>query len=105
MAPGYRRGYFDDGTQLGSSTSDQCRIDSIAQSWSVTPGRRIRLVPCAPWPPCTGSSFAAMFRAQARTVKVLEKDPTPHIHYFIAETGGLLEPHELQTWRLLHVAP
>ena len=31
----YRRGYFDDGTPLGSSTSDECRIDSIAQSWSV----------------------------------------------------------------------
>ena len=31
----YRRGYFDDGTPLGSATSDECRIDSIAQSWSV----------------------------------------------------------------------
>jgi len=31
----YRRGYYDDGTPLGSSTSGECRIDSIAQSWSV----------------------------------------------------------------------
>jgi cyclic beta-1,2-glucan synthetase len=31
----YRRAYFDDGTPLGSSESDECRIDSIAQSWSV----------------------------------------------------------------------
>ena len=31
----YRRAYFDDGTPLGSATSDECRIDSIAQSWSV----------------------------------------------------------------------
>ena len=31
----YRRGYFDDGTPLGSSTSAECRIDSIAQSWAV----------------------------------------------------------------------
>src|SRR5688572_22159172 len=31
----YRRGYFDDGTPLGSSGSDECRIDSIAQSWAV----------------------------------------------------------------------
>ena len=31
----YRRGYFDDGTPLGSATSTECRIDSIAQSWSV----------------------------------------------------------------------
>ena len=52
-----------------------------------------------------GPTLAAMFRAQARAVKVLEKDPTPYIHYFIRETGGLLEPHEFQTWRLLHAAP
>jgi len=31
----YRRGYFDDGTPLGSVSNDECRIDSIAQSWSV----------------------------------------------------------------------
>jgi cyclic beta-1,2-glucan synthetase len=31
----YRRGYFDDGTPLGSAGSIECRIDSIAQSWSV----------------------------------------------------------------------
>lgn len=31
----YRRAYFDDGTPLGSSTSDDCKIDSLAQSWSV----------------------------------------------------------------------
>jgi NitT/TauT family transport system substrate-binding protein len=52
-----------------------------------------------------GATLAAMFRAQARAVKVLEKDPTPYLHYLIAETGGLLKPHELQTWRLLHAAP
>jgi len=34
----YRRGYFDDGTPLGSATSAECRIDSIAQSWSVISG-------------------------------------------------------------------
>jgi cyclic beta-1,2-glucan synthetase len=31
----YRRGYFDDGTPFGSVLSEECRIDSIAQSWSV----------------------------------------------------------------------
>ena len=31
----YRRGYFDDGTPLGSSRAEECRIDSVAQSWSV----------------------------------------------------------------------
>ncbi len=34
----YRRGYYDDGTPLGSATSDECRIDAIAQSWSVIAG-------------------------------------------------------------------
>lgn len=35
----YRRGYFDDGTPLGSATSTECRIDAIAQSWAVLSGQ------------------------------------------------------------------
>jgi cyclic beta-1,2-glucan synthetase len=34
----YRRATFDDGTWLGSSESDECQIDSIAQSWAVLSG-------------------------------------------------------------------
>jgi cellobiose phosphorylase len=34
----YRRAYFDDGTPLGSIQNPECRIDSIAQSWSVLSG-------------------------------------------------------------------
>jgi cyclic beta-1,2-glucan synthetase len=34
----YRRAYFDDGSPLGSASDDQCRIDSIAQSWAVISG-------------------------------------------------------------------
>ncbi len=34
----YRRGYFDDGAPLGSAADDECRIDSIAQSWAVLSG-------------------------------------------------------------------
>ena len=34
----YRRGYFDDGTPLGSASNSECRIDSIAQSWGVLSG-------------------------------------------------------------------
>src|SRR5438094_4725146 len=52
-----------------------------------------------------GPTLAAMFRAQARAVDVLEQDPTPFVHYFIAETGGLLEAKDFQTWRLLHAPP
>jgi cyclic beta-1,2-glucan synthetase len=34
----YRRAYFDDGTPLGSRENTECRIDVIAQSWSVISG-------------------------------------------------------------------
>jgi cyclic beta-1,2-glucan synthetase len=34
----YRRAFFDDGTPLGSALNAECRIDSIAQSWSVLSG-------------------------------------------------------------------
>jgi cyclic beta-1,2-glucan synthetase len=34
----YLRAYFDDGTPLGSKVNDECRIDAIAQSWSVLSG-------------------------------------------------------------------
>jgi len=34
----YRRAYFDDGTPLGTSKNEQCRIDSISQSWAVISG-------------------------------------------------------------------
>ena len=34
----YRRAYFDDGTPLGSAQNEECKIDSIAQSWSVLSG-------------------------------------------------------------------
>ncbi|MBA3713248.1 MAG: hypothetical protein H0W76_12500 [Pyrinomonadaceae bacterium] len=34
----YRRAYFDDGTPLGSAQNEECRIDSIAQSWGVISG-------------------------------------------------------------------
>ncbi|WP_341675297.1 glucoamylase family protein [Niveibacterium sp. SC-1] len=34
----YLRGYFDDGSPLGSAQNTECRIDSISQSWSVLSG-------------------------------------------------------------------
>jgi cyclic beta-1,2-glucan synthetase len=34
----YRRGWFDDGSPLGSAANEECRIDSIAQSWAVLSG-------------------------------------------------------------------
>jgi len=34
----YRRGYYDDGSPLGSAQNEECRIDGIAQSWAVLSG-------------------------------------------------------------------
>ena len=34
----YKRGYFDNGTPLGSATNDECQIDAIAQTWAVIAG-------------------------------------------------------------------
>ena len=34
----YRRAYYDDGTPLGTASADECRIDAIAQAWSVLSG-------------------------------------------------------------------
>lgn len=31
----FKRAYMDDGNILGSMQNEECRIDSIAQSWSV----------------------------------------------------------------------
>ncbi|HST62576.1 MAG TPA: hypothetical protein VLK84_27980, partial [Longimicrobium sp.] len=34
----YRRAYYDNGAPLGSAANDECRIDAIAQAWSVLSG-------------------------------------------------------------------
>ena len=34
----YRRAFYDDGTPLGSASNDECRIDAIAQGWSILSG-------------------------------------------------------------------
>jgi NitT/TauT family transport system substrate-binding protein len=52
-----------------------------------------------------GETLRKMFRAQARAVEALEKDPRPFIKYFVAETGGRIEERDFQSWRLLHGPP
>jgi cyclic beta-1,2-glucan synthetase len=34
----YRRGYYDDGSPLGTSLADECRIDGLVQAWAVLSG-------------------------------------------------------------------
>ena len=58
----YRRGFFDDGTPLGSAASEECRIDAIAQSWAVISGAA---------PP--GRAAAAMEESHQRLVRAEDK--------------------------------
>ena len=63
----YRRAYYDDGTPLGSASADECRIDSIAQSWSVIsgagqPARQAQAM---------ASLYTQLVRADARLVMLL----------------------------------
>jgi cyclic beta-1,2-glucan synthetase len=72
----YRRAYFDDGSPLGSASNDECRIDSIAQSWSVISG--------AGDPERRATAMASLHEhladEQARLIRLLTPafDATPH---------------------------
>jgi NitT/TauT family transport system substrate-binding protein len=52
-----------------------------------------------------GPTLAAMFRAEARAAELINRQPGKYAHYLLREAQGLLEPHELQTWRLLYAPP
>jgi len=52
-----------------------------------------------------GTTLAAMFRAEARAAELINSHPGKYAHYLLKEAEGLLEPHELQTWRLLYGPP
>jgi NitT/TauT family transport system substrate-binding protein len=52
-----------------------------------------------------GPTLAAMFRAEARAAELINQYPSKYAHYLLQEAQGLLEPHELQTWRLLYGPP
>jgi len=52
-----------------------------------------------------GPTLAAMFRAEARAAEMINQNPGKYAHYLTQEAQGLLEPHELQTWRLLYGPP
>jgi cyclic beta-1,2-glucan synthetase len=72
----YRRAYFDDGTPLGSHVNDECRIDAIAQSWSVISGagepKRARMA--------NESAYQHLVREDARLIMLLTPpfDRTDH---------------------------
>ena len=49
-----------------------------------------------------GPTLAAMFRAQTAAAEMINANPQKYERYFLAEAKGLLEPGELQAWRLLY---
>ena len=52
-----------------------------------------------------GSTLAAMFLAEGKAAEMINSNPGRYAHYFVAEAGDLLEPGELQSWRLLYRPP
>jgi cellobiose phosphorylase len=64
----YLRAWFDDGTPLGSAANAECRIDSIAQSWSVLSG----VAPDARAHAAMDAVHAMLVRPDARLVKLLD---------------------------------
>jgi cyclic beta-1,2-glucan synthetase len=75
----YRRGFFDDGTPLGSANNDECRIDAIAQSWGVISG--------------AASPARAARAMEALDAQLLKRDPalamlfTPPFEQSVQEPG------------------
>ncbi len=69
----YRRGYYDDGTALGSAANEECRIDSIAQSWSVISGAG-----CAPRPPLAMDAVDRELITRDSRLALLFKPPFDH---------------------------
>lgn len=64
----YRRAYYDDGTPVGSEKSDECRIDLIAQTWSVlAPEKPVERAPKA-----MESAYRHLVREEARQILLLE---------------------------------
>jgi cyclic beta-1,2-glucan synthetase len=72
----YRRGYFDDGTPLGSSASDECQIDAIAQSWAVISG----VAPAVHAAQATAAVASQLVQRRERLIMLFTPpfDQTPH---------------------------
>ncbi len=72
----YRRAFYDDGTPLGSKQNRECRIDAIAQGWSVISG----VAPDARAERALGSAEALLIDEDARLIRLLTPpfDTTEH---------------------------
>ncbi len=71
----YRRAFYDDGTPIGSAESDECKIDSLAQSWAVIS----KAAPMTRAAQAMESAREHLVDPQARIIKLLTPpfDKTP----------------------------
>lgn len=86
----YRRAYFDDGTPLGSASSNQCRIDSLTQSWSVLSGA----APAERASSAMASAHQHLVDTQNKLVKLLDPPfdmPAPDPGYIGGYVAGVRE--------------
>jgi cyclic beta-1,2-glucan synthetase len=86
----YRRGWFDDGSILGTHTDSECRIDLIVQAWAVLTGAteadRARLA--------LDSAWRELHDRDAHLLRLLWpplKDHQPPAGYIQAYPGGVRE--------------
>jgi cyclic beta-1,2-glucan synthetase len=85
----YRRAFYDDGTPIGSQHGSECRIDAIAQSWSVIAGGDLARARRA-----VDSSEAQLVMEDVRIMKLLTppfSDPTHDPGYIRSYPPGIRE--------------
>ncbi len=58
MVDWYRRGYFDDGSPLGSASNDECRIDAHSPGLGGDVRAPVGRAPRTRWPPWWSTCFA-----------------------------------------------
>jgi cellobiose phosphorylase len=86
----YQRAWFDDGTPLGVAANRECRIDSIAQSWSVLSGA----APAERANTAMNSLYDHLVHRQGRLVQLLDPPfdtSTPSPGYIQGYVPGVRE--------------